>query len=245
MMAGETKTVSFEMGSSFDEAYKGKQGEFEVTVKSIETLNLPEMNEEFFKSYGHETEEELLSAIREMQENNRQAQRMEELRKAVRPQLNEQLQHIDLPQSLLERHEQSLRANHTAEDNTTEDNTAEKDASPEEQEERINQEMESYRENLRINYLVRKTLREAGLNIDEQDLYSRFSNAAAMMGMSPQDLYNHRYGRVLLERFVETLQEEQALNYIIQRKLGELPAENTSAADAPAEAQASSEAVAG
>ena len=62
-----TKTVTLEMGSTFNDELQGKSAEFEITIQSIELLTLPELDEEFFKSYGHDTEEELRKAVREMQ----------------------------------------------------------------------------------------------------------------------------------------------------------------------------------
>ena len=71
MAVEETKTVTLEMGSTFNDELQGKSAEFEIAIHSIELLTLPELDEEFFKSYGHDTEEDLRKAVREMQSENK------------------------------------------------------------------------------------------------------------------------------------------------------------------------------
>lgn len=50
---------------ALDEALRGKSAEFKVTVKTVRAVNLPELNDEFAKTAGVETLDELRQRIRE------------------------------------------------------------------------------------------------------------------------------------------------------------------------------------
>jgi hypothetical protein len=49
-----------------------------------------------------------------------------------------------------------------------------------------------------------------------------------MMGLSAQDFYNHRYGRVMMNSMVAELRGEQALNHVIEKLVGPEPASEAS-----------------
>ena len=49
-----------------------------------------------------------------------------------------------------------------------------------------------------------------------------------MMGLSAQDFYNHRYGRVLMNSMVAELRGEQALNHVIEKLVGPEPSSKAS-----------------
>ena len=206
MAVEETKTVHLEMGSTFKDELQGKSAEFKITIHSIELLTLPKLDVEFFKSYGHDTEEDLRKAVHEMQLENKKNNRMADYREQLLPQLVRQLENIDLPESSIAEREKALKE--------------EKDTAGEElTEEQINQRMEAHCDRLRRDFLVDHIFRSAALQLDEATLTNRFSNAAGMMGLSAQDFYNHRYGRVLMNSMVAELRSEQALNHILETLL--------------------------
>ena len=207
MAVEETKTVTLEMASTFNNELQGKSAEFEITIQSIELLTLPELDEEFFKSYGHDTEEDLRKAVREMQSENKKNNRMTDYREQLLPQLVRQLEDIDLPESSIAEREKALKEEKN-------------EAGEELTEEQIDQRMEAHRDRLRRDFLVDHIFRSVALQLDEATLANRFSNAAGMMGLSAQDFYNHRYGQVMMNSMVAELRGEQALNHVIEKLIG-------------------------
>lgn len=207
MAVEETKTVTLEMGPTFNDELQGKSAEFKIAIHSIELLTLPELDEEFFKSYGHDTEEDLRKAVREMQSENKKNNRMTDYREQLLPQLIRQIEDIDLPESNIAEREKALKEEKN-------------EAGEELTEELISQRMEAHRDRLRRDFLVDHIFRSAALQLDEATLANRFSNAAGMMGLSAKDFYNHRYGRVLMNSMVTELRSEQALNHIIDKLVG-------------------------
>ncbi len=70
---GDTFTLTYTYPQEDeDEALRGKEVEFEVTVQSVKSLILPELNDEFAQNVGQfETLEDLKKAIREQLENTK------------------------------------------------------------------------------------------------------------------------------------------------------------------------------
>lgn len=68
MEIGETKVLNLKFPENYVEDLKNKDVEFTVTVKSIKTRKLPDVNEDFFKDLGYEdvkTKDELNKKIEE------------------------------------------------------------------------------------------------------------------------------------------------------------------------------------
>ncbi|MDM8006287.1 MAG: trigger factor [Phycisphaerae bacterium] len=62
---GETRTASGQIPDDYVKAEcRGKQADFEFTIREIQRLKLPELNEEFFKGLGFEDEQEFRDFIR-------------------------------------------------------------------------------------------------------------------------------------------------------------------------------------
>lgn len=207
MQPEETKTVSLELGSTFQEDLRGKTAEFEIKVHSIETLTLPEMDGEFFQTYGHQNEDELRNAVKEMQVQNQKSQQMQSYREELQSQLVAQLKEIDLPESLQQRREEALRKE------------SESNGEPLSEED-ITKQMEEFRDSLRLDFLVSHLFRTVPLELDEPTLSNRFANAAGMMGLSAQELYDHRYGQMLINEMISNLRKEQALDHVVEQILG-------------------------
>ncbi len=61
----EVRTITGQIPDTYvKEEFRGKPAEFAITIRQIQRLDLPEMNEEFFKHFGFETESELRQWVR-------------------------------------------------------------------------------------------------------------------------------------------------------------------------------------
>lgn len=62
---GDTRSVSGDIPDEYaKEEYRGKKAEFEIKVRDLQRLHLPEMNEEFIKSIGFESTKDLREYIK-------------------------------------------------------------------------------------------------------------------------------------------------------------------------------------
>ncbi|UQB41425.1 trigger factor [Thiomicrospira microaerophila] len=114
MKKGETKTIDVTFPEQYQaEHLKGKTAQFDITVHSVQTKQLPELDEEFIKSFGIEdgTVESLRKEIRENMERelkrtldakNRQAA-FDALEKAV---------DIEVPKSLVAQEAETMLENY-------------------------------------------------------------------------------------------------------------------------------------
>ena len=110
MSPGDEKTLDLEFPEDYSaENLAGKAVQFAVTVKSIAEPKLPEMDEEFVKSYG--VEAGTVDALREEVSNNMRRELTEGLRNLTKKRVMDQLfdsNQIDIPNALVKDESESL-----------------------------------------------------------------------------------------------------------------------------------------
>lgn len=113
MKKGEEKTIEVTFPENYHaESLKGKTATFDITVHSIQTKELPEIDEEFVKSFGVEagTEEALRAEIKENMEKELARAVQSKNRTAVLNALNE-IVDVQLPKALVDQEAQQLMNN--------------------------------------------------------------------------------------------------------------------------------------
>lgn len=113
MKKGEEKTIEVTFPENYHaEQLKGKTATFDITVHSIQTKELPEIDEEFVKSFGIEagTEEALRAEIKDNMQKELARAVQSKNRTAVLNALNE-IVDVQLPKSLVEQEAQQLMNN--------------------------------------------------------------------------------------------------------------------------------------
>lgn len=101
--AGDVRTISGQIPDTYiKEELRGKQADFEISIRRIQRMVLPEMNEEFVKSLGFETQDELRDWIRKDIESRVGDQVRQGLAEQVRKYLLDNVP-IDLPERMSER----------------------------------------------------------------------------------------------------------------------------------------------
>ncbi len=99
--AGETKTFSLTFPDDYAGSMAGKTAEFEVAVKELHKITLPELNEEFAKSMGDESVQAMRDRMRKfLQDNYDSAARMR-LKRQLLDKLAE-AHSFDVPQGLVD-----------------------------------------------------------------------------------------------------------------------------------------------
>ncbi|MCK4958383.1 MAG: trigger factor [Planctomycetes bacterium] len=98
---GDTKTTSVDVPATFfNERYRGKKVEIEITVKEVKQLEPAALDEDFFKRYGIEDEDELRDNIRD----GRAAQAEQQARAGMGEQIHKYLldnTKLDLPEDIV------------------------------------------------------------------------------------------------------------------------------------------------
>jgi trigger factor len=102
MKKAENKEFDIDFPKDFpDKEFAGQKAKFEVTLKDLREIILPELNEGFFQKFG-------LKSIKELKENIRkslEAEKQEQVRGEQVAEISEQLvktTKVDIPKSLIE-----------------------------------------------------------------------------------------------------------------------------------------------
>lgn len=103
LKAGEEKTFTLPFPDEYHAKHlAGKKADFSVTIRAVQEMQVPELNDEFAQSLGaFETLKALEDSIREGMETEEKAQRKNEHRTAILDALVEK-QTIEYPESLLQ-----------------------------------------------------------------------------------------------------------------------------------------------
>lgn len=100
---GDTVTIKGNVPDDYAKAeYRGKEATFEITIKEIQRLRRPELNEEFVKGFGFETVDEMREWIRQ----DLESRLGEEVKQMMRGQVSQYLMDnitFDLPERLSNR----------------------------------------------------------------------------------------------------------------------------------------------
>jgi len=113
MKKGEEKTIEVTFPENYQADHlKGKLATFDITVHSISTKELPEMDEEFVKSFGVEdgTEESLRTEIRQNMEKEL-ARAVQNLNRTATLDALQTVVDVELPKALVDQEVQNLMNN--------------------------------------------------------------------------------------------------------------------------------------
>ena len=106
--AGDTRTVTATIPDDYPNAeYRGKEASLEFAIKEIQRMKLPEITEEFVKSWGFESEKDLRDYIRQDLEGDLET----EIRRGLRGQVSKYLldnTSFELPERLSARQIQTV-----------------------------------------------------------------------------------------------------------------------------------------
>lgn len=110
--SGETRNVSVKLSDDFvKEQYRGKDAEIKFTLKEIKRLSYPTVNEEFAKSIGFESLDDLKTKLSRQIEIDKKNWVEEDLRNQVFDILLEQVK-FELPQELVNYHTEKRAYRH-------------------------------------------------------------------------------------------------------------------------------------
>jgi len=99
--SGETRKVNVNLSNNFTgEAYRGKKAEIVLTIKEIKRLTYPDINEDFAKTIGFESLDDLMVKVRKRIEVDKKNWVEDDLKGQIFNILLEQIK-FDLPQELV------------------------------------------------------------------------------------------------------------------------------------------------
>jgi trigger factor len=214
--AGEKKTVDVTFPENYGaQSLAGKSAKFEVTIKSVEERKLPELDEEFCKTYGIETGG--IERLRqEVEENMRR-----ELGDAIRARLKKQVldgllatNQIELPKSLVDAQVRELQIDAGR-------RMGAQDVSQLPPAEAF---VEQARRRVALSLLVNEIIKTAELKVDQSKVRERLEELTQQFPDPNQALQIYRNNPQVLRQLEAGVIEDQVVDWVLERaKVTEVP----------------------
>lgn len=212
MKVDETKTFDLILPESYLEN-AGKNAEFELKVNTLLSLQIPELNEAFFEKFSDFSNEEELHQNLEQQLIKTEKEKIQqEYRTSLHTQLKEIMEEFELPEILVETERKKIQER-------LEKETAE--ISEEEKTEKQQQQLEDFKKQTRLEYLLEEIGHQESIKPNEDSVLKQFTQVAMLMQKSPQEFFETQLGKSLYLRAMQNSLEDQVLDFLVSKVLGE------------------------
>jgi len=211
---GDEKKTSVEVPNTFfNEQYRGKKVDVEITVKEIKQLEPAELNEEFFNRFGVDSEDELRERIHEVRSTHAERE--------VRQGMNEQIyKHLldktklDLPADIVA--DQSTRLLQRQYTSMLMQGV---------QREQIDQQMEALRasseeqakEQLKLFFIMDKIAEKFDVSVSEEEINGHIAQVAASRGRRPEKMREELARDGSLAQFTLQIREQKCIEKILEK----------------------------
>jgi trigger factor len=207
MKAGETKTFTVNFPATYrDEEVAGKSVEFTATLKTIDNLNAPALDDEFAKKFGVENVEELRRNVRNSLANLNEKNRINQFRDQIISQILEK-NSFEVPESLVE----GTVDRAISEANSQLDKKSQLDGTKEDV-------RAGYREwalkEVRGVLALGHIARTEGLTVDDKEVSAEMAVFALQTGTRVQDIFR-QYGSPIIEEFRGKVLIDKVLKHLI------------------------------
>ena len=207
--SGDQKTVELTFPANYGAAnLAGKRASFAVKVNSVEEQKLPELDDEFCKSYG--VEEGGIERLRmEVEENMRR-----ELAEAVRSRVKKQIMDgllaanpLELPKSLVEQQVRELQLDAGR-------RMGAKDVSQLPSAESM---LEPAKRRVALSLLINEVIKTANINLDQAKVQTRFEELAQQFPDAAQAVQQYRGNPQIRRQMEATVLEDQVVDWLLER----------------------------
>lgn len=207
--AGEQKTITLTFPQNYGApALAGKQAQFAITVKAVEERHLPELDEEFCKSYGVE-QGGIEQLRREVEENMKR-----ELADAIRARLRKQVMDglfaanpIELPKSLVDAQVRELQVDAAR-------RMGARDASQVPPPDAF---QEPARRRVALSLLVGEVIKAASIQVNQAQVQARFQELAQQYPDALQAVEQYRSNPQMRRQMEASVLEDQVVDWVLER----------------------------
>jgi trigger factor len=206
---GEQRTVPVTFPQNYGApALAGKRAEFAITVKSVEERHLPELDEEFCKSYG--VEQGGIAQLRsEVEENMRR-----ELSDAIRAQLKKQVldglaaaNPIELPKSMVDAQVRDLQVDAGR-------RMGARDVSQLPPPDAF---QDAARRRVQLSLLVGEVIKTANIQVNQAQVQARFQELAQQYPDAAQAVEQYRTNPQMRRQMEAAVLEDQVVDWLLER----------------------------
>lgn len=211
--AGDTKKTTVNVPETFfNEEYRGKKVDIEITVKDIKKLEPAELNETFFKRFGVED----LSALQEAIADARTQQSEQQAKAGMSDQIHKYLldnTKFDLPADVVA--EQSTRALQRQYTNMLMQGLK-REQIDEQMEELRASSAEQAQEQLRSFFIMDKIAEKLDISVSEEELNGHIAQAALSRGRRPEKMREELARDGSLAQFSLQVREQKCVEKLLE-----------------------------
>lgn len=215
LKAGEHKDIELTFPANYNPALAGKQARFAIAVKQVEERKLPELDDEFAKTYG--VEEGGIERLRAEVQENMERELSEAIKARVKKQVLDGLlaaNPIELPKSMIDAQVHELQLDSAR-------RMGARDASQIPPAEGF---QEPARRRVALSLLIGEVIRTASIQVDQGQVQRRFEELAAQYPDQSQALQQYRSNPQFRRQMEAAVLEDQVIEWLTQRaQLSEKP----------------------
>ncbi|HXG48934.1 MAG TPA: trigger factor [Methylomirabilota bacterium] len=199
--AGEQRSVSVDFPADFvTPQLAGKRGSYQVEVLEVKERVLPELNEEFAKSFGAETLERLREGVRSDLQNEVNLRQKRSVRSQILAALLNRVQ-FDLPESTVEQETRNVVYEIVSENQKR---GVSRELIEQQKDEIYSAANMTAKDRVKIGFLFHRIAEKEGIRASDQEMNARIVMLANAYQMSPQ-------------KFIKELQKRNGLGEIYQQ----------------------------
>jgi trigger factor len=207
--AGEQRTIKLTFPQNYGApALAGKNAEFAINVKSVEERHLPELDEEFCKTYGVE-QGGIEQLRREVEENMRR-----ELADAIRARVKKQVldglaaaNPLELPKSMVDAQVRDMQIDAAR-------RMGARDASQIPPPDAF---QEAARRRVQLSLLVSEVIKNANIQVNQQQVQARFQELAQQYPDALQAVEQYRTNPQMRRQMEAAVLEDQVVDWLLER----------------------------
>lgn len=211
---GDVKKTSIEVaGTFFNERYRGKKIEVEISVKEVKELRPAELNEEFFKRFGVEDEDELREKIQEAMAANAEQQCRAAMGEQVRKYLLDKTD-LELPEDvvadqskhILQRQYSNLLMQGLKAEMIEEQMSALRAGSE-----------EQAKGQMKVFFIMAKVAEKLEVEVSEEEINGHIAQAAVSRGRRPEKMREELSRDGSLGQFVIQIREQKCIEKLLEK----------------------------
>ncbi|MGH2272764.1 trigger factor [Anaerohalosphaeraceae bacterium U12dextr] len=211
---GDVKKTTVNVPATFfNEQYRGKKVDVEITIKDVKTLKPAELNAEMLQRYGFESVDQLRDSFR--QQLTEQAER--QARSAMSDQVREYLQEnikFDLPADVVA--DQSLAILQRQYANMLIRGMKKEDIDQQMDQLRASSE-EQAKEQLKLFFIMDKIAQKFEISVSDEEINGHIAQIAAYRGRRPEKMREEMYRDGSLANFTLQVREEKCIEKILEK----------------------------
>jgi trigger factor len=230
---GDEKKATVDVPATFfNEQYRGKKVDVQITIREVKQLKPAELNDEFLRRFGLESVDNLKESIRK----NMEGHSKQEARSALTDQIYHYLQEkidIELPADVVAGQSANILQRQYA--NLLMRGTPKEEAEQQMEQLRASSEEEAI-DQLKLYFIMEKIAEKYEINVTDEEINGHIAQAAAQRGRRPEKMRDEMIRDGSLAHFTMQVKEQKFIDKIIAKaKITEVaPEKATKAAKARA-----------